>query len=58
MNIPGQRKPGQIGGRGGHGKNMHNAQKRDSRPTSGKFPWLVVLFIAVGATLSLLSLIF
>lgn len=56
--IPRQRKPGQTGGRGGHGKNMHNAQKRDNRAKSvGKFPWPVVIFMVIGATLALLSLI-
>lgn len=33
--VPKPRKPGQTGGMGGHGRNMHNAQKRDQSGGGG-----------------------
>jgi hypothetical protein len=56
--VPRQRKPGGRGGLGGHGKNMHNAQKRDSRPI-GRFPVraLVLTVLAVAGILVLVTVI-
>lgn len=52
--IPKPRKPGQTGGVGGHGRNMHNAQKRDQRRTDND-GCLSAVVIGAGLVASALS---
>lgn len=55
--VPGQRKGGQIGGAGGHGKNMHSAQKYDMAGGGGgkKGGCAVIAFGTVGAIIAATS---
>lgn len=47
--IPRQRQGGQRGGAGGHGRNMYNAQRRDTTPPSNRKGCPLLILQVLGA---------